>query len=70
MGQSLDPRVRGDERVEKLVLHPFFSHVRSREAVRKRSPGQGLAYFTLKTSTPGNGLPSSHSRKAPPAADT
>jgi hypothetical protein len=27
-------------------------------------------YLTLTTSTPGNGLPSSHSRKAPPAVET
>ena len=29
-----------------------------------------MAYARLKASTPGNGLPSSHSRKAPPAVDT
>ena len=32
--------------------------------------GVAQHYFTRNTSTPGKGLPSSHSRKAPPAVET
>jgi hypothetical protein len=33
-------------------------------------PADDSVHFTLNTSTPGRALPSIHSRKAPPAADT
>ena len=37
---------------------------------RLRARRKGGRHFALNTSTPGNGLPSIHSRKAPPAVET
>ncbi len=57
-------------RIGVLADCPCLNFGRSKSSAQKSPAVRGFSFYAFSASTPGKGLPSIHSRKAPPAVET